>query len=291
MKFEVCVIACILSKAFGFTNVVPSASSSLSISSPNNRSSSTRVSAKKRGGSKGFDTGRGGGRGFNNSESKTYGTSSRAPIKDMIDSESAMAEFFSANSEWSPLFRSIASSESVPAMSFLGESTEFEFHETSSPWKRLEPKPSSDEDMTALATFLDAMQQSLVDIPVNELVKEDENDLNFLEEGRRMLCVSRFHVLKENQGGSVENFDSLFSTCWSELAELSRADEADTGSLILLPDYDLVDLRRFTDMNLQRPLDWLGMSSTFEVASMRREFPAIRLLHKLSDMPTEPYSE
>jgi hypothetical protein len=56
----------------------------------------------------------------------------------------------------------------------------------------------------------------------------------------------------------------------------------------LLPGYDIVDLRRFTDMNLRRPLDWLGVSDSFEVASFNRGvISAIRMLHKLSDIPTD----
>lgn len=230
----------------------------------------------------------GAGRGFE----KSYGEAARSPIKDLIDSEAAMAEFFSSNEEWSPLFRSIAKSSSVPAMSFLGgnhgEWDNIEFHAETSPWRQLKGIPEGDENRDVLATFLDAMQKFLVDIPVNEKTKDDEFDQHFIEEGRRMLVVSRFHVLRGNSGGTVEHHDELFQTCWSELAELSRANEENTGSIILLPDYDVTDLRRFIDMNLQRPLQWLGVEEHFEVASPMswKETPAIRLIHKLSDMPT-----
>lgn len=251
---------------------------------------SSRLYAKT--GGQGFGSDRGGGNGFGVNE-KTYGASASAPIKDVIDAEGAMKEFFESNDEWSPLFRSIAQSASAPAMSFLGgtHGEEIDFSQVSTPWRRLQEIPSDDLDRTVLASFLDSMQQSLIDIPVNEAVKEDENDLHFIEEGRRMLAISRFQVLRENSGGSVQNFDSLFMTCWSELALLTHLNEANTGSLILLPDYDFTDLRRFTDMNLQRPLEWLGMSDIFEVASMQRESPAIRLLHKLADMPEDSYEE
>jgi hypothetical protein len=251
---------------------------------------SSRLYAKK--GGQGFGSDRGSDKGFGVNE-KTYGAGASAPIKDVIDAEGAMKEFFESNDEWSPLFRSIAQSASAPAMSFLGgtHGEEIDFSQESMPWRRLQEIPSDDLDRTVLASFLDAMQQSLIDIPVNEAVKEDENDLHFIEEGRRMLAISRFQVLRENAGGSVQNFDSLFMTCWSELALLSHLNEANTGSLILLPDYDLTDLRRFTDMNLQRPLEWLGLNDIFEVASMQRESPAIRLLHKLADMPEDSYEE
>jgi hypothetical protein len=251
---------------------------------------SIRLYSKKVG--QGFGSDRAGGKGFGVNE-KTYGASARAPIKDVIDTEGAMKEFFESNDEWSPLFRSIVSSASAPAMSFLGgpHGESIDIHEDSTPWRKLQEIPSDELDRIVLASFLDSMQQSLIDIPVNEAVQEDENDVHFIEEGRRMLAVSRFHVIRGNSGGSVENFDSLFMTCWSELALLKHSNEENTGSLILLPDYDLADLRRFTDMNLQRPLEWLGMGDIFEVASMQRESPAIRLLHKLGDVPADSYEE
>jgi hypothetical protein len=87
--------------------------------------------------------------------------------------------------------------------------------------------------------------------------------------------------------GLIESHESLFTTCWSEITHLAQEDEADTGSLILVPGYEIEDLRRFTDMNLQRPLQWLGIDGSFEVASLKRGSPAIRLIHKLSDMPTD----
>lgn len=277
-------IACLslaVSNVFGFVPVQPSVPGV----SP---ARLHHLEAKKKGGSGSSDRITGGGKGFSISEVKTYDTN---VIKDLIDVEGAMNEFFAANEAWSPLFRSVAASASVPAMSFLGgtHGEEIEFHESSKPWTRFEGIPTHEDDRQILASFLDSMQQSLLDIPVDETTGEDELDLHFLEEGRRMLVLSRFHVLRETTAGSVDGFDSLFSRCWSELAELSRANEPDTGSLILVPDYDLDDLRRFTDMNLVRPLQWLGMDSVFEVSSLQRESPGIRLIHKLSDMPTEPY--
>jgi hypothetical protein len=107
-----------------------------------------------------------------------------------------------------------------------------------------------------------------------------------------MLAISRFHVLREEHArGSVESSDALFSTCWSELLELSQTDNSHTGSIILLPDHDFSDLRRFTDINLLRPLEWLGLHKDFEVVSMQRDSPAIRLLYKLNDIPDGEYTE
>jgi hypothetical protein len=218
---------------------------------------------------------------------KTYGT---APMKDVIDVEGAMSAFFGSKEDWSPLFRSMAVDASVPAMEFLG-GEEADTTWDATPFRELPAIPTDEADRGVLASFLDAMQQALLDIPVNEAVQEDDGDLQFLEEGRRLLVVGRFQVLRGISGGTIECFDSLFSTCWSELAELSRSNEPNTGSLIVLPDYDLTDLRRFTDMNLRLPLEWLGLDGVFEVASLERGSPAIRLIHKLNDMPDEPWTE
>jgi hypothetical protein len=50
-------------------------------------------------------------------------------------------------------------------------------------------------------------------------------------------------------------------------------------------------LRRFADMNVVRPLEWLGLQSDFEVVSLQRDSPAIRLLYKLNRMPAGTYTE
>jgi len=239
------------------------------------------------------------GKGFGNVPSskgeppeKTYAESARAPIRDLIDSEAAMHNFFSAREEWLPIFRSLAVDESCAAMNFLETlETDIDFHEESKPWRRLPTQPTDESEREHLSAFLDSMQQSLLDIPVDEAVKEDENDMQFVEEGRRLLALTRFHVLQGNHGGSVESNDALFACCWSELMELSSKAEEHTGSLIILPEYEIHDLRRFADMNLQRPLEWLGIHADFEVASMERGSPAIRLLYKLNDIPTDTYLE
>jgi len=225
--------------------------------------------------------------------SKTYGEQAGTrPIRDMIDSEAAMHDFFAAREEWTPLFRFIKSGNSCQGTSFLlddpSNTLEMEdFHETSQPWRKLEAIPKDEDDKQVVAGFLDSMHQALLDIPVTESKEEDANDLQFLEEGRRMLAVSRFHVLRDVQGGTEECSDKLFSVCWSELMFLASSAEAHTGSLILLPDYGhLADLRRFADMNLLRPLEWLGVHDDFEIVSLERKSPAIRLLYKLNDMPT-----
>jgi hypothetical protein len=220
--------------------------------------------------------------------SKSYGEKELSPIKDLIDEESSMREFFESNEAWHPLFRSITTDDSVPAMSFIDNDEEFKFSETTSPWRRLSAIPADETDIVILGKFLDAMQKSLIeDIPVDETTKDDDNDLHFIEEGRRMLVCSRYHVVQGMEKGSINTFDRLFSICWSEIVELSQTDEADTGSLIVTPGFDYDDLRRFVDINLQRPLQWLGIDG-FEVACLEKGgLGVIRLIHRLSDIPTE----
>lgn len=220
---------------------------------------------------------------------KSYGEKELSPIKDLIDEESSMREFFESNEAWQPLFRSITTDDSVPAMSFIESCEEaFEFSETSSPWKKLGAIPTDESDIKILGTFLDAMQKSLVeDIPVDETTKDDDNDLHFIEEGRRMLVCSRYHVVQGMEKGSIDTFDRLFSICWSEIVALGEEGESDTGSLIVTPGFDYDDLRRFVDMNLQRPLQWLGVDG-FEVACLEKGgLGVIRIIHKLSEIPTE----
>lgn len=166
----------------------------------------------------------------------------------------------------------------------IGEGISFD---DDTPWKQLDGVPTEKKDLNVIASFLDSVQQALVEIPVDESTKDGASDLHFIEEGRRMLIVSRFHVLSAEGKNRIELYDELFTTCWSELAELKRANQADTGSLILLPGYDIQDLRKFTEMNLHLPLDWLGVSGSnlFEVAAFERDSPGIRILHRLSDIP------
>lgn len=209
-------------------------------------------------------------------------------IRDVIDTEAAMSHFFSTRQDWLPLFRWLATDPDCPAESFLGGAllAELDFHELSSPWRRLQGIPEDEKDRVILAKFLDETQQSLIDIPVNNSEQDDEDDIEFLEEGRRLLALQRFHVLRST---SVLD-DVLFETCWNELAHLLQGDEM-SGSLILTPDCDVADLRRFADHSIARPLEWLGLDSLFEVSSFARGSPAIRLLYKLNEMPTDSYHD
>ena len=227
------------------------------------------------------------GKGFAN---KTYGSAIRPSTDDIIDVEAAMSNFFTSYKEWDPLFSSIVSSPNVPAMNYLEGNYEDEltFSEVT-PWKQLEGVPTDKEVLSVIAEFLDNMQKSLVEIPVDEAAKNDSSDLHFLEEGRRMLVITRFHVLKTEGLDRLHLQDKMFMTCWSELGELNRANQIDTGSVILLPGYDYQDLKRFVTINIQLPLKWMGVTdSTFEVATINNGTPGIRIIYKLSDIPDLP---
>merc|ERR1719410_258546 len=114
----------------------------------------------------------------------------------IIDNNEAMSQFFTNYEEWIPLFLSLISSSKAPALSFLGgEEISFgqkiDFSDLSAPWKQLESIPKEEEKLSIMTEFLDAVQKSLTDIPVNEAVEEDAADLRFIEEGRRLLVISR----------------------------------------------------------------------------------------------------
>ena len=271
--------------------------------------SSVALNAKGESGGKGFGISRkkasSKGKGFSN---QTYGSATwSSSIDAIIDSKAAMSTFFESNREWDPLFRSLISSMSIPAIEFFPNDNYLESlsfggelaYDDQSPWKPLQSPPTDPTDLSVIATFLDNMQKSLTDIPVNENTKDDASDLHFLEEGRRMLMISRFQVLSTRGKDPEQRKDLLFRICWSELAELHRLNQEDNGSLILLPDYkDMGELKTFVDENLHCPLNWLGVvdhyssrmtseesNNRFEVATFERGILGIRIIHNLSDIP------
>ena len=229
------------------------------------------------------------------SSSKTYDIHALQPRRDVMDVDAAMREFFEGTAlEWMPLFqqltqtdippmtttRSSGSDKMVPALSSSSSLS-------SSPWKELPGIPTLESHRSVVADFLDEVQASLVAIPVDESTQEDDNDVHFVEEGRRMLVCGRFHVVPySSPTNRLDNFEAVFSTCWNEVYQLWTVGEENTGSVILVPDcQSLEDLRRFVDVNVQRPLQWMGLDSLFEVTSFQRGSPAIRLIYKLSDIP------
>jgi len=208
-----------------------------------------------------------GGKGFGSSSSrnsrklvealeKTYGEEQTMKYKDIIiDNEAAMSEFFATNAEWHPLFRSIMIAEqtssnpvvdiqknnyeAVAAFPILSSVPEGEIvYNEYSPWKKLDAIPTQREKLDVVATWLDSVQKSLVDIPVDERnTEKDDLDMHFINEGKRLLAITRFHVvLNDNPSSSsfeLHHRDELFRTCWSELAELRRADQPDTGKTLI----------------------------------------------------------
>ena len=238
---------------------------------------------------------------------KTYDVHALQPRRDVMDADAAMREFFEGTAlEWMPLFQQLTQTDIPPrpptttsadtgadgsgsergvpfAMDALSSSS------SSSPWKELPGIPTLESHRSVLADFLDQVQASLVAIPVDESTHEDENDLHFVEEGRRMLVCGRFHVVPySSPTNRLDNFDAVFGTCWNEVYHLLTSGEENTGSVILVPDcQSLEDLRRFVDVNVQRPLQWMGLDGLFEVTSFQRGSPAIRLIYMLSDIPTK----
>lgn len=291
------------------------------LTSPSLLSSSILFASRKRGDGFGLSTNNDGEKQPKYSvDDKSYG---RVKNDNVLD-DSSMNEFFSAHIEWKPLFRSmllgsigsrdddttraeamaspiLLTSDDSPSSEIWGIAT----LERRNPWRLLPSKPTSETSLRALSAFLDEWQRSLLDIPLDAIVTGD-NDLHFLEEGRRTIAVTRFHVLDEHDDNDVNKekmntnhnnnegvYDwktELFRTCWSELAHLRSQECADTGSLVLLPAMrngggELDVVRDFVERNLIRPIRWLGRDDDWEIVVMDRGGLAVRLLYKLSDIP------
>ncbi len=241
-----------------------------------------------------------GGRGFGKSSNveKTYVFETDNSF-DEIDQEVAMGEFFNTYNDWHPLFKSIAHAPNVPASSHLDLSVDSYdlIFDDESPWEKLPQVPQGpekDSQLEIVARVLDSFQKALTDIPVNEALyskEDDENDLQFLEEGRRMLVLNRFQVMT-----STIDHESLFRTCWSEIHSLvsekgdSTNSDMGNGSLVMLGEFDEasgLDLNHFVNTKIRMPLSWLGLKDSFEVSSFERGgHECIRLIHGLGDIPS-----
>lgn len=222
---------------------------------------------------------------------RTYGSTSEV-IRSLVALEARMSDFFLTHYDWQPLFRSLCADSSVPAMSFLGSHDEdIDFSATSHPWKQMEAVPSEQDEKKIVADYLDSMQQALL-----EKIDSDD-DMAFILEGRRMLAVSRFQVvpdsLKEQEMKDAVTTPEglLFTTCWNEVAELSRSDQPDTGSLIVLPS-EIQEggedaLQDFLSSRIEQPLEWLGLDPLFDIETIYRSSTpsALRVLHKLGTPP------
>ena len=258
---------------------------------------------------------------------KSYGPTLHPTLSTQADDETAMHHFFSSYIEWHPLFREVmisssSSTDTLPAAHIHLPPQEHDISTnlwssstgtTTSlyPWKVLPDKPQADQHISTLSLFLDEWQTSLQNIPMDAFKDvEGGYDLHFLEEGRRTIAVTRFHVVdyyhgadNRNNSGSSNNNDEeqgtlfdwesqLFQICWSELGHLMNQDEIDTGSLILLPPNDatgsiisLEQVQEFVLEKLIRPMEWLGRANDWEIVAMERGIVGVRLLYKLGEIP------
>jgi hypothetical protein len=273
-------------------------------------------------------------------EDKSYGTTPSS-------SSASAEEFFTTYNEWLPLFREY--SNSLSAHSILtttvtnndnsndnnnGSDTLWGIStiEGRTPWKLLPSKPEHPTPLSHIGTFLDEWQRSLLDIPIDTLTKEEDigkgnNDLHFLEEGRRTIAVTRFHVVDGDEYAErstaaastaeeevvLDQWENeVFRTCWSEIGHLMSQDIDDTGSLVVLPNIPLPSsssssfnqeieeeenssleyIQQFVEKKLVQPISWMGRSDDWEIVAMNRGNLAVRLLYKLSAIPdlSEKYS-
>jgi hypothetical protein len=220
---------------------------------------------------------------------KTYDQTSFLTTEAM---EGKMNDFFTKNTDWHPLFAYLATNSNVPAakhVEMITSSNKIPLeYSDGTPWVDLPSMPSGpdkEKHMQTISHVLDKTQMAMLDIPNED---DDHADLNFVEEGRRVLVLSRFHVVEE-EGGKQEggDLDSLFRTCWSEIHSLVHNNVPKTGSLIILDEMEKdVDLNNFVHQNIRLPLEWLGIGDDhIEVAHFTRGKKCIRLIHRLGDIP------
>ncbi|GFH45887.1 hypothetical protein CTEN210_02361 [Chaetoceros tenuissimus] len=228
---------------------------------------------------------------------KTYDVSPTTLPLDMLQRTEMMKDFFASYDEWHPLFGSIAANDSVLASSHIDASLftqeGLSFSEET-PWEKLPQMPSGenkDSQMETVSLVLDSMQKALTDIPVSQDLyntnPDDNNDMHFIEEGRRLLVLERFHVL-QNEGDA---HGDLFRVCWSEIHHLVTEGNTDKGSLIILEEYtseieENGGIEQFVDEKIRLPLQFLGLADSLEVAAFKRGKICIRLIHQLGAVPS-----
>ena len=279
-------------------------------------------------------------------EDKSYGGTTSPSLS---ASSSSAEEFFTTYNEWLPLFREYSNSLSAHSILTTTVTTNDNSNDNNNinnnnnggdtlwgistiegrtPWKLLPSKPTHPITLSHIGTFLDEWQRSLLDIPIDTLTKEEDigkgnNDLHFLEEGRRTIAVTRFHVVDGDEYAGTSNTaaaddvvldqweNEVFRTCWSEIGHLMSQDVDDTGSLVVLPNVplpvssssfnqeeegegnsSLEYIQQFVEKKLVQPISWMGRSDDWEIVAMNRGNLAVRLLYKLSDIPdlSEKYS-
>jgi hypothetical protein len=255
------------------------------------------------------------------SASKGFGKQTASPKLDLVhksygqivtpqtheDAQEAMHHFFSTHNEWHPLFSHVMESSStlpaahvhlkLPSSQQQQPNTDDIWNTNNLhqyPWSILPDKPSTNSSLATLSFFLDEWQHSLVNIPMDAFKDvKGGYDRHFLEEGRRTIAVTRFHVMDNDCRGEQEWELELFQLCWSELGHLMSKDEEDTGSLIVLPQSlngqenvrSLECVQQFVAEKLIRPMEWLGRGQDWEIVAMERGAVAVRLLYKLGEIP------
>ncbi len=199
---------------------------------------------------------------------------------------SAMEAFFTQRSDYLDVFRNMVGEELASNTESLLDSFDAADTAENSPILSLNAIPTLDTDKQIVSDFLDSIHQSLLDIPVTVGESENEEtqeDLDFLEEGRRLLTIGRFHVVND----ASNDMDQLFRYCWSELDYLHRSGTAHSGTLLVLPHHtNRQELEHFTETNLRRPLSWLG-NRDFEIHHLERSVSAIRFIYKLQPLPDD----
>eukprot|EP00587_Corethron_hystrix_P011051 CAMPEP_0113307654 /NCGR_PEP_ID=MMETSP0010_2-20120614/6415_1 /TAXON_ID=216773 ORGANISM="Corethron hystrix, Strain 308" /NCGR_SAMPLE_ID=MMETSP0010_2 /ASSEMBLY_ACC=CAM_ASM_000155 /LENGTH=213 /DNA_ID=CAMNT_0000162557 /DNA_START=374 /DNA_END=1015 /DNA_ORIENTATION=- /assembly_acc=CAM_ASM_000155 len=194
--------------------------------------------------------------------------------------------------DYTPLFRTVlsspASSLEAPARSIL--SSGFFGDSESTSWiSSPNAIPTKDSELGHISNFLDYLQKSLQEMPVDESnVEIDEKDSDFIERGRRLMVLTRFLVAEDASDRNA------FKACWTEIAELANSGISDTGSLLLFPGYSGESMLRFSSEKLNRVLLWLGVNDieVWPYCSKETNSPicGIMLIHKISDIPM-PTSE
>lgn len=242
---------------------------------------------------------------------KTYDLAPPLQTTMMDEAEAAVAmeDFFDMHSDWHPLFASLAIHDNVPAAAHIDfnshkDAPGIEFNDDA-PWGTKLPAtpdgPDKEDRVATISQVLDSFQKALTDIPVSEKLyakdDEDDNDMHFLEEGRRLLVLQRFQVVDHDPTDENGKMD-LFRTCWSEIYYLVTEGQGDIGSLIIIEeddavddvdtdsDVDEIDLAHFVDTKIRLPLQFLGLENMLEVASFEREKRCVRLIQNLGAIPS-----
>lgn len=189
--------------------------------------------------------------------------------------------FPESNPSLSPIFKNLA--ESSPSAAAILKSFSSSSSSTVLPDDYTDDgKPSADS--IPLKEFLSFLQSSLLDVG---------DDSNFIDAGRELMAITRFQAISD-----CDCEDQLALCCWTEIDKLQAQGKDDSGCLLVFPGLKKaspnLDLSSWTETNLREPLELLHLSSQWSIKTYdtqdeagRVPFPAIRLLHRLTDAPTD----